>query len=123
MYRTMFRKGYPFSYDLDSLADYYIAYRQLMMHWRTVYPGSLYDVSYEELVIDQERVSREIVSRCGLAWEPACLAFDRNTAPVMTASAAQVRRPLYTDAAGRWRRFERQLEPLIARLDKAGVPL
>jgi hypothetical protein len=41
----------------------------------------------------------------------------------MTASAAQVRRPLYTDAAGRWRRFERQLEPLIARLDKAGVPL
>jgi tetratricopeptide (TPR) repeat protein len=123
MYRTMFRNGYPFSYDLDSLADYYIAYRALMNHWRTAFPGSLHDVSYEQLVAGQERVSREIVERCGLAWEPACLAFDRNAAPVMTASAAQVRKPLYSEASGRWRRFERQLEPLIARLDKAGVPL
>lgn len=123
MYRTMFRTGYPFSYELDSIADYYIAYRELMTHWRTVYPGSLQDVSYEELVSDQERVSRDIINGCGLAWEPACLEFDRNAAPVMTASAAQVRKPLHSDALGRWRRFEHQLAPLIARLEKAGIPI
>ena len=123
MYRTLFRTGYPFSYDLNDLAEYYIAYDDLMKHWQTVFPGTVLDVSYEELVDDQERVSRAIIGHCGLDWEPACLEFDRNTAPVATASAAQVREPIYRSALARWRRFETQLAPLIGRLQKAGIEL
>lgn len=123
MYRTLFRAGYPFSYDLDDLAEYYIAYHALMRHWQTAFPGVVLDVSYEDLVDDQERVSRGIVAHCGLDWEPACLEFDRNTAPVATASAAQVRKPLYRDALARWRRFETRLAPLIGRLEEAGIVL
>ena len=121
MYRNLFQSGYPFSYDLNDLADYYIAYDALMKHWRSVFPGIVLDVSYEELVDDQERVSRDIVAHCGLEWEPGCLEFDRNTAPVATASAAQVRNPIYRDALARWQRFETWLSPLIERLRKAGV--
>jgi tetratricopeptide (TPR) repeat protein len=121
MYRTLFQSGYPFSYDLNDLADYYIAYDALMKHWRSVFPGIVLDVSYEELVDDQERVSKDIVAHCGLEWEPGCLEFDRNTAPVATASAAQVRNPIYRDALARWQRFETWLSPLIERLRKAGV--
>ena len=94
MYRALFRTGYPFSYDLDDLAEYYIAYDAMMKHWRTIFPGIVLDVSYEEMVEDQERVSKDIIAHCGLAWEPACLEFDRNVAPVATASAAQVRKPI-----------------------------
>jgi tetratricopeptide (TPR) repeat protein len=121
MYRALFRTGYPFSYDLDELAEYYLAYDTLMKHWRMVFPGALLEVSYDELVESQERVSREIIARCGLDWEPACLEFDRNSAPVATASAAQVRQPIYRDALSRWRRFENQLAPLIERLQEAGI--
>lgn len=121
MYRTLFRGAYPFSYDLDDLARYYIAYDALMKHWHSVFPGLVYDVSYEELVNDQEVVSRGIVGHCGLDWEPACLEFDSNVAPVATASAAQVRNPMYRDALARWRRFEPQLAPLISRLEDAGI--
>jgi hypothetical protein len=123
MYRTLFRMGYPFSYDLEDLARYYIAYHQLMAHWRRQYPDHIIDVHYEDLVDDQEGVSRALVAACGLDWEPACLEFDRNTAPVATASAAQVRQPIYRDAVARWRRYEKQLAPLLRRLDEAGIAL
>ena len=121
MYRTLFRAGYPFSYDLDDLARYYIAYHGLMQHWRQEFPDALLDVRYEDLVEDQEGVSRRIVGYCGLPWEPECLDFHRNRAPVATASSAQVRRPVYRDALARWRRYERQLAPLAERLEAAGI--
>ena len=123
MYRTLFRMGYPFSYDLGDLARYYIAYHHLMEHWRRSFPGSFLEVAYEQLVNEQEAASRRLVARCGLQWEDACLSFERNTAPVATASAAQVRRPIYRDSLARWRHYERQLEPLIRRLKDAGIEL
>jgi tetratricopeptide (TPR) repeat protein len=123
MYRTLFRAGYPFSYDFDDLARYYIAYVQLMQHWRTVAPDALLDVSYEDLVNEQEKISREIIGYCGLDWEPACLDFHKNTSAVATASSAQVRRPVYRDALQRWRRYEDELQPLIERLREAGIAL
>jgi hypothetical protein len=121
MYRSLFRAGYPFSYSFDDLAKYYLAYRRLMEHWRIVTCGGFLDLSYENLVDDQEKVSREIVDYCGLQWEPACLAFHENTSAVMTASSAQVRQPVYRDALDRWRRYERQLQPLHDLLQRAGV--
>jgi hypothetical protein len=92
-----------------------------MQHWEALFPGLVLDVCYEDLVDDQERVSREIVAHCGLDWDPACLAFEHNRAPVSTWSAAQVRKPIFRDAVARWRRFETQLAPLIRRLEQAGV--
>ena len=68
-------------------------------------------------------MSLEIIAHCGLDWEPACLAFEKNKAPVATASAAQVRKPIYREALARWRRFESQLAPLIKRLQQAGISI
>ena len=121
MYRTLFRAGYPFSYDLDDLSRYYIAYHDLMSHWRSVVPGKFLEVQYERLVEKQEQVSREIVDYCGLDWEPKCLEFHKNTSAVSTASSAQVRRPVYKDALQRWRRYEKQLQPVADKLREAGI--
>lgn len=121
MYRSLFRAGYPFSYDLDDLGDYYIAYRQLMSHWKSVLPDGFLNVRYESLVDDQEAVSREIVAFCGLDWEPACLEFHRSTTPVATESAAQVREPIHRRALGRWRHYEARFEPLARKLREAGI--
>lgn len=123
MYRTLFRAGYPFSYDFDDLGKYYIAYRQLMEHWTEVAPDAFLDVRYESLVDDQEKVSREIVEYCGLDWEPECLDFHQNTSAVSTASSVQVRRPVYRDAMQRWRRYETQLRPLAEYLGARGISL
>ena len=89
-----FTKGQLHTYDLAEFGRYYRHYQELMAHWRNVLPaGRILDVLYEELVDDLEGVARRIVARCGLPWDPRCLDFHRNTRPIRTASATQVRRP------------------------------
>jgi tetratricopeptide (TPR) repeat protein len=123
MYRTLFRMGYPFSYDLTDLGRYYLAYHRLMEHWRTVAPGAMLAVDYEAVIENQEAESRRILEYCGLAWQPQCLDFHLNDAPVATASAAQVRQPIYTSSLARWRRYERELAPLAEILVQGGIDI
>jgi Flp pilus assembly protein TadD len=121
MYKTLFRMAYPFSYDLCDLAQYYLAYEKLMAHWRAVLPGRFLDLDYEELVANQEALTRGLLAYCGLGWEDACLAFERNASPSLTASAAQVRQPIHARSVGLWRRYARELAPLADRLRAGGV--
>jgi tetratricopeptide (TPR) repeat protein len=121
MYRTLFRAGYPFSYDFDDLGRYYLAYRRLIDHWRDVCGDAVHWLRYEDLVQEQEAESRRLIDYCGLDWEPECLEFHRNRSAVMTASSAQVRRPVYREAMGRWRRYEKQLAPLREFLEENGI--
>lgn len=123
MFKTLFRMGYPFSYDLADIGRYYAAYRRLMDHWRAVFPDRFIDVDYESLVDDAETVSRTIVDHCGLDWDPACLDFHRSAAPSATASAAQVRQPVYRHARDLWREYKTRLQPLAETLRREGVRL
>jgi tetratricopeptide (TPR) repeat protein len=123
MYKTLFRQGYPFSYDLGEIAQYYLAYDRLMQHWRNSLPGVMHELSYERLISDQEGVTRSLLEFCGLEFEAGCLAFERNPAPAFTASASQVRRPLYQSSLALWTHYADQLEPLRQKLAAAGVAL
>jgi hypothetical protein len=121
MFKMLFEDGYPFSYDFAELAQYYIAYRRLMDHWHATLPGVIHELSYESLVADQLGESRKLLQFCGLDWQDACALFHRNPAATTTASAAQVRRPIYDSSVSQWRHYERQLAPLRALLDAGGV--
>jgi tetratricopeptide (TPR) repeat protein len=104
VYKTQFVNAYHWSYDLDELADYYVGYREQMDHWHRVLPGRILDVQYEDLVRDTEGQARRVLEWCGLTWEDSVLAYHDQDRPSMTASAAQVRRPVYADSIGSWRR-------------------
>ena len=121
MFKALFRMGYPFSYDLEQIGRYYAAYHRLMEHWRNLYPGRILDVDYEALVDDQEAVSREIIRHCQLKWSDACLTYHENATPTATASAAQVREPVYRRARDLWRQVEDHLEPLAHILRAEGI--
>jgi tetratricopeptide (TPR) repeat protein len=102
------------TYDLGELGRYYKRYDRLMAHWRRVLPvGSILDVRYEDVVADLEGQARRIISYCGLPWDDRCLSFHETERPVYTASAVQVRRPIYKSAVGRWRAYEEYLGPLV----------
>jgi Flp pilus assembly protein TadD len=112
-----FTRGHFYSYDLAELGRYYRHYHALMAHWRRVLPpGRIIEVRYEELVEDVEWVARRLVASCGLPWDARCLDFHRNSRPVRTASALQVRKPIYRSSIGRARRCEAFLGPLVAEL-------
>lgn len=121
IYKTLFRMGYPYSYDLEDLGRYYAGYHRLMGHWESLFPGRILDLSYEDLVADQEAQTRRLLDFCGLAFEPACLEFHRAAGPAATASAVQVRQPLHSRSVGSGRRLA-GMAPLTAMLRREGVP-
>ena len=123
MYKALFTGAYPFSYDLDDLGRYFVAWQRLMQHWQEVLGEALLVVRYEELVGNQEAVTRRILEHCRLPWQAACLEFHGRAGSVATASAAQVRRPLYGTSIGKWHHYEQQLRPLARYLsDTTAVP-
>ena len=123
MYKQLFTWAYKFSYTLDELAQYYLAYHRLFNHWRDVLGDRLIEVEYEELVAGQEVQTRSLIRRVGLDFEDACLSFDQNRTPSTTASSVQVRERIHTRSVNRWRYFEKHLQPLKATLENAGIAL
>lgn len=121
VFKTLFARAYLFSYDLDELADYYIAYRQLMDHWHQLMPGAILDVRYEELVSNPLDVSRRIADYVGLAWSSELIEVQNLGGQSSTASAAQVREPIYRSSVSLWRHLESELEPVRRKLAAANM--
>jgi tetratricopeptide (TPR) repeat protein len=121
MYKTLFKDGYPFSYDLGEIGRYYVGYRRLMDHWQATMPAAIYPLSYEALVADQRGETRKLLEFCGLEWQDSCIEFHRNPLPTTTASAAQVRRPLYDTSVSQWQHYAAELAELSSVLRAAGI--
>lgn len=111
-YFTSFAQEIGFASDLRSLGRYYLDYRRLMAHWRTVVPIPILEVNYEETVADLRPAVRRILDHCGLDWDDACMEFHTTDRGVRTPSRWQVRQRLYASSVGRWKHYERHLQPL-----------
>lgn len=125
-FRNLFAIGsryYDYSYDLLDIAAYYARFDRLMAFWREALPGRILELSYEALVEDQEEQTRRLLAHCGLDWSSKCLDFHAHAGAVSTPSAAQVRRPIYRDSVGRWRRYEAALAPVRAFLEAEGIAI
>lgn len=112
MYRTLFGEAYPFSYDFEDLARYYAAHARLMNHWRACLGDALCEITYEDLVKNPAQVGAKVAEYCGLQWSEQALQIENRSMVSTTASAAQIRRPIYSSSTGRWRRYGRHVEPL-----------
>lgn len=112
IYFQRFITGNKYAYNLDHLGHYYREYERLMEHWHKELPMKILDVNYDEMVTDQEGMTRKIIDFLELPWNDACLEFQKNTRSVKTASAWQVRQKIYTGSLERWRRYESHLDPL-----------
>ena len=121
VFKTLFINAYHFSYQLEELAEYFVAYRRMMDHWHAVMPGAILDVRYEDLVADPQRQCERLLEHCGLPWEDEVLDFHRSTKASTTASAVQVRKPIYRSSVQKWRNYARELQPVLQRLREAGL--
>lgn len=102
--------GYAF--DLIDTAHQLRLSRQLMAHWRALYPGDIIDFDYDAFVADPRAAAQGLMGALSLDWDEECLAFHRRRNAVKTASVWQVREPLYTTSSGRWRNYAAQLAPV-----------
>ena len=123
-FRQLFAPQSPtfgYSFDLLDTGRYYVLFDRLMAHWQRVLPGRILEVQYETLVDSQEAGTRQLLEFCQLPWDNRCLQFERNTAPVNTASVVQVRSPIYRSSLRRWKKYESQLGELYDLLSHAGI--
>jgi hypothetical protein len=108
--------AYPYSYTLNDLADHCLRVRTWLRYWKSIAPQSVRVVSYEDLVGAPERTTAQVLDFIGLGPQVALHDIARNRAPVSTASSSQVREGIHGRGVGAWKRYERQLQPLLARL-------
>lgn len=114
VYFQQLAEHFEYANELVDIGHYYSQYRQLVAHWRKLFPASIIDVDYDELVKDPEAILKTALAFIGLDWDPACLAFYESDNRVRTASVWQVRQPLHPGSSGRWRNYENQLAELQA---------
>jgi tetratricopeptide (TPR) repeat protein len=115
-WRQLFARGEETLYDLADSGAEYVRYRTIMDHWAALTPGRAVEVRYEALVTEPEPTIRALLAAAGLAWDPAVLDFHKRRGAVATASASQVRRPIYASSVRRWARHAERLQPLITAL-------
>ena len=122
-FKQLFADAYLHSYDQAEMARHHARYFHLMQHYREQFGARYFEISYEDTASDVESNARALIDFVELPWEDACLDFHRQESAVTTASAVQVREPAHTRSIGRWLRYEKQLEPMRAMLEKSGVPI
>ena len=118
-FKQLFASGQEFTYSIEDIARYYRTYLELMRHWDAVLPGRVLRVHYEDVVDDLAANVRRLLDFCELEFEPACVEFHRTERSVRTASAEQVRQPIYREGLEQWRHYEPWLGTLRATLGDA----
>lgn len=116
-YLQNFAGPHIFNAELAMLGRWHRRYQRVMDHWRTLLGDQMLEVQYEELAASPTAISQRMVEFLGLAWDERCLRFHETSRPTLTPSVAQVRRPMYASAIGRWKNYAAHLGPLRAALE------
>ena len=111
-FKQLFGEGQEFSYGLEDIGRYYMAYETLMSHWHKVLPGEILTVQHEDVLDDLEGQVRRLLDFCGLPFEENCLSFHKTKRVIKTPSSEQVRQPIYKTGMDQWRPFDQHLNDL-----------
>lgn len=120
-YRILFTSNVQQAYDFEHLAHHYALVERIMDHWKQFAPDRILTVEYEDMVTDLEGQTRRMLEFVGAGWHDDCMRFFENKRRVTSASATQVRRPVYQSSLEQWKRYESQLAPLREALVRHGV--
>jgi len=105
-----------FTYSLESLGAHYQLRMEMINHWKEMFPGRVIEVNYEDMVADMEGQTKRLLNFLGMECNNACLDFYKNDKAVLTASMAQVKKPMYDKAVNRWKAYAKHLGPLAESL-------
>jgi len=113
IYFQRFGPGLQYAHDLETCAQQYLGYQRAMEHWAGILDEPVFESRYEELTGDPEGRIRAMVDYVGLEFDRACLEHHKSKSSVHTASAGQVRQPLYKTSRQRWKNYEKHLGPML----------
>jgi hypothetical protein len=112
IYFQNFIWSHDYATDLAAIGRFYGEYERLMRHWEQVVDNPMLTVQYEDMIDDQEGMTRRLLEFCDLEWNASVMKFHESKRKVATASYDQVRQPLYRTSHARWKNYARHLGPL-----------
>ena len=123
IYRHPFNRQWPFSYQLEDIADFYGDYARIVDHWEQTLRAHFPLFQYENLIAEFEKEVRRMLAHCDLDWHDGCLSFHNAKRPIATFSSVQARQPVRKTPERAARRYSEFLEPLLAGLAAVNVDL
>ena len=96
-------------------------YASVMGFWRTMLPrmrNPWIEVRYEEMVDDLAAITRRVLAFLEVGWDERVLRFHEHARgkAVRSPTYADVLRPVHKGAVGRWKNYQRHLEPYLEKL-------
>ena len=114
LFKNYFVGGVDFSYDLIELGEYYNFYRDIMLFWNNILPNYYVNIFYEELIDDPKKQIEKLLNVCNLEWNESCMQFYNNKHFMSTGSnSINIHQPIYKTSMQYWKRYEKQLQPLL----------
>jgi tetratricopeptide (TPR) repeat protein len=98
-----------FTYNLQKLGKYYTLYEDLMLFWKEHFGKNIFDLDYENIIINQKDQTRKLLDFCELDWDENCLSPQKNKKIISTASIAQARLPVYKSSINKWKNYSEEL--------------
>ena len=99
-------KSIGYCYALDDVISYHKLYENLMEFWANTLSNRIYKLDYEQLTVNQESETRQLIDYLGLDWDENCLSPQNNTRSVATASNVQVRKKVYRGSSEHWKKYQ-----------------
>jgi len=113
IYFQRFGPRITYATDLEVCAQQYLIYTKVVEHLTENFGIQVHDAVYEETTAKPEESIRAMLDHIGLPFDQACMNFHKSKKAVHTASASQIRQPMYTSSTQRWKNYEKHLAPMI----------
>lgn len=108
---NLLSSGHTYCSDLEDMGKVWMARRKIMEYWQDCLEIPILELHYESMVQDQEFETRRIIEFLDLDWQESCLDFHKSDLVARTISYDQVNRKMYSTSNGRWRNYEKHLQP------------
>ena len=105
-----------YAYKLDDIINFYNLYEDLMNFWQRLFPKSIIEIKYEELIKNPKKEIPNIIKLLDLEWNDKCLNFYDNKRVIKTASDTQARKKIYKNSLNVWKNYEPYIKDELRRL-------
>ena len=114
IFKNLFEDGQGWKYNETELIEYYKLYSEIMMFWNTKFSNGIFNIKYEELVSNSEKVIKDLIKHCDLGWDERCLNHHKNNAPIKTLSLNQANKPIYSSSVKSSNNYKDHLKEMFS---------
>lgn len=118
LYKNFFPEGLEWTYNEENLINFFKNYKIMMSYWKNKFRSNIYDLVYEDLIIDSSNEIKKLIKFCNLKWDDNCLKFYNTKRSIKTLSVAEARKPIYESSMSSNSNFEDYLKVYFEKVEK-----